>query len=122
MIIYLKFLRIPKELFSKSAFGQGFGSEAPDSVYSFEKSDSFFLFLRRVILIRQLLSFSFFTLLSWCQESNQRRHKGDGGFDSSSPLPPNHQTTKGDYPLCTPIVCRRMVVCLKFWGSQEELF
>ena len=45
MIIFIKFLRLPKGLFLKSAFGQGFGSEAPDVLCFFTRKIVYLLAL-----------------------------------------------------------------------------
>jgi len=45
-------------LFTKSAFGQGFGSEAPDILCPLKKALAFFFFLRYIILLNNII-FSF---------------------------------------------------------------
>ena len=69
-------------------------------------------------------SFAFFLFLplSLCKESGAKKHIGAGVSIPPPLYTPTPKTTKGDYPLCTPIVCVRRVICLKFLGSLRGAF
>jgi len=87
-------------LFSKSAFGHIFGSEAPDSMYSLQKTRKRFFVLRRIIYLNNIV-FSFLPL-SLRKESGAKKEYRGRGFDSPAPINPYPTNDRGRSSLGTP--------------------